>query len=94
MTPSEESLRDKFNKDVKKSSFENFNTKESLSDKIELMDVERGDRYHPMVDVIYIKEFIKTITNWVQEHIDKNEKINPKNMLHTIKCGAGEKLTK
>ncbi len=31
----------------------------NLSEKIELMDVERGDRYHPMIDVKEVKEFIK-----------------------------------
>jgi len=36
-------------------------SEESLSDKIELMDIERGDRYHPMVDVEDVKEFIKRL---------------------------------
>lgn len=44
---------------IKADDWELFKEKESLSDKIELMDVERGDRYHPMIDVKDAKEKIQ-----------------------------------
>lgn len=40
----------------------------------------------------HVKEFIKIEIDWVKEHIKEGKMIDPKRMLHVIKCGAGEKL--
>ena len=39
----------------------------TLNEKIQLMDVERGDRYHPMIDVKDVKDKIQNAQRRLKE---------------------------
>ena len=63
-----------------------------LDEKIELMNVERGDRYHPMIDVEDVKEFINQIIQDIV-HLKKKE-FNRGRCITIINLKAGKKLLK
>lgn len=56
----------------------------SLSDDIKLINIERGDRYHPMLDVEKVKKSIKKVKKEIQEEIDAVPHIANINEVHKL----------
>ena len=85
MNKEKESLRDKFNKDVKKSSFENFNNKETLSNK----EMKMNDIALHVFKKKDVKEFIKRCEKRINKTYCKDCGNNP---MKIINEEAGEGL--